>query len=163
MIRYSFVLLINYLSGIYFHDFHVSVVNIEFDKSEQVLEISQRLFINDFESILSVTDSTKVDIILDFEKEKTKDSIKDYVLSHTQITVNGKIAELNYLGAKLDGDVIVVFIESPNVKKIKSLSIENTLFMEVFTDQVNLIHLQVNGKNRSIKLDNGKPKDTLMY
>lgn len=164
MICYSFVLLINYLSGIYSHDFHVSVANIEFDKTEQALEISQRIFIDDLELVLSqINDSTKIDIIQDFDEEITKKSIKNYVLSQINISANGKVAELNYLGAKLDGDVIVVFIESPNIKKLKSIMVKNTIFMESFPDQINLIHVLVDKKNRSMKLDLGKPSDTFEY
>lgn len=164
MIPYSFVLLINYLSGIYYHDFHVSVVNVEFDKTEQALEISQRIFIDDLEKVLAdASDTTTFDIIVDFEKDIVKNSIENYVLNHMQISVNGKVALLDYLGAKIDGDVIVAFIESPNIKKMKSITVTNTVFMESFVDQINLVHLLVDGENRSMKLDASKSSDTFEY
>ncbi len=152
------------MSGIFMHDFHVSVSQIEFDQKNQAIEISQRIFADDFEKILNLEeDDATIDILIEFNNKDVLAKIKAYVLENFKVSINGKRTELNYLGAKLEGDAVVCFIEISKIKKLKSIMVESTILTAMFADQVNLVHVKVNGKNKSMKLDLRQPSQLFEY
>ncbi|SHK20445.1 MULTISPECIES: DUF6702 family protein [Reichenbachiella] len=164
MTIYSFVLLINYMSGMMLHDFHVSVTKLEHDTESQALEISQRIFIDDLEQALTRFDTDHAYNISTTEDfTELNPLIEAYMLEHFVISVNEKQVTLDYLGSKVEGDVLICFIEVPKVKKLKSLSVKNTVLFELFADQINLVHVKTPEGNKSLKLDTKQPVDQLVY
>ncbi|PIB37559.1 hypothetical protein BFP72_13580 [Reichenbachiella sp. 5M10] len=146
------------------HDFHVSVTKLEHDTNSQSLEISQRIFIDDLEQALTRFDTAQSYNFATVEDFTTVNPlIERYMMDHFQIWVNEKEVALDYLGSKVDGDVLVCFIEVPKVKKLKSLSVKNTVLFELFSDQINLVHVKTPDGNKSLKLDTKSPKDQLIY
>ncbi|UXP34029.1 hypothetical protein N6H18_08745 [Reichenbachiella agarivorans] len=164
MTIYSFVLLINYMSGIMLHDFHVSVINLEHDSQSQSIEISQRIFIDDLEQALMQQDESKsYNIMTTKDFTELNPLIQSYVMKRFKITVNDKAMSLNYLGSKVDGDVLICFIEVPKIKKLKSITVENTVLFDLFPDQVNLVHVKTDEGNKSLKLSAKQVKQQLNY
>lgn len=161
MTIYSFIALISYMSGM-LHAFHISVCEIELDENTHSLEISQRIFLDDLEESLTLwSGQTGIDVINPKSKEELDAMIGLYVTERFNLTINGRQQDLQYLGAKVKGDVMMVFLKVKPVKKIKSISIENTVLMELFADQINLIHMTVNDNLQSLKLNLSEPSSRL--
>ena len=89
--------------------------------------------------------------------------ITRYVNKKFGVVVNGKARELNILGYELDEGSIWIYIEVPKVKKINEAVYYNTMLTEVFDDQENLLHMKVNGKTKSLKLNGLRSKGTLSW
>ena len=73
-----------------FHPFHVSVTEIEHNAGDKTMEISCKIFTDDFESILAKNYKTKVDLINPPNKSAMDTLVKKYILSHLSIKANGK-------------------------------------------------------------------------
>ena len=58
-----------------------------------------------------------------------------------------------YLGFEKDNDVIYSYFQVDNIASVKKIEIINNILHEMFTDEVNLMHVIVGGKRKSMKLD----------
>lgn len=154
MTIYSFIALFLGVSGEIAHDFHVSVCQMEYDEQSRALEISHRIFLDDLEEALILQyNDQKIDVLAPNNKQELDSLITDFILENFSISVNGKDTFPTVLGNQINGDVMNVYIEIKNIKKLKSLVIEHKLLMDLFPDQVNLIHFQKGQEKQSLKFD----------
>ncbi len=147
----------------FLHPFHVSVTDIEFDEEAKSLEIAQKIFIDDLGNAIMTKEGNSIDLFEVENNEKIRSMVQAYIESKFKLEVNGKPAPYNFLGASHKDDVIWCFMEIPKVRKLNTIKVTNTVLTEVFNDQVNLIHIKVDGKLRSMKLEKNEPSDTLEY
>lgn len=135
------------------HPFHVSVVEINHNAADKTLEISCKIFTDDFEKVLAQNYKTKVDLINPPKKAVMDSLVKKYILSHLQIKADGKLVALNYLGFEIESEAAYCYIEVENIAAVKKLDITSNLMYDLFDDQVNIIHLTIGGKRKSNKMD----------
>ncbi len=164
MTLYFFIAFFHWMSGHSMHDIHISVCEIEFDEESRALEISQRIFLDDLEEILVLnTGDNSIDVLEPNDKPRLDSLIGAYLMTHVEISVNGKAQTLNYLGSQAKGDVMLVFIEVPKVKKMESIRVKNSVLMDLFPDQINLVHIKKDGETRSLKMEIEAPVGELTY
>jgi hypothetical protein len=136
-----------------YHPFYVAVTEINQNKTEKTLEISCKLFAEDLESVLS----KDYKVSLDLADEKTKalidKLIPDYINKHLALVLDGRTANLSYIGFEKDKESVFCYFQVDGVSTIKKLNVVNTLLHDFNEDQINIIHVMVNGKRQSIKLD----------
>lgn len=135
------------------HPFHVSVVEIEHNAGDKTLEISCKIFTDDFENILAKNYKAKVDLINPPNKAAMDSLVKKYTVSHLLIRANGKPVILNYVGYENDKEAAYVYIEVENMAFIDNLQITNTILYDKFDDQINIMHVKVKGERKSNKLN----------
>lgn len=135
------------------HPFHVSVVEINHNSAEKTLEISCKIFTDDFEKVLAQNYKTKVDLTSPPDKKAMDSIVKKYIFSHLSISVDGKGAALSYLGFEKDNEAVYCYVQVDNVPSVRKVELTNNLMYDMFTDQVNIIHVIVNGNRKSTKLD----------
>lgn len=135
------------------HPFHVSVVEINHNAGEKSLEISCKLFTDDFERILAKNYRTKVDLINPPDKARMDTLVKQYVLSHLRIKANGRPVTMQYLGYEHEEEAAYSYIEVSNIPAVKTLEISNTLLYDLFDDQLGIMHITVGGNRKSNKLN----------
>ncbi len=135
------------------HPLHVSVTEINHNDTDKTLEISCKLFTDDFEKVLTQNYKTKVDLINPPDRPAMDKLVSDFILTHLAIKADGKPVQLSYLGYEKDNDVIYSYFQADNIKSVKKIDINNHIMHELFTDQINLLHVIVGGKRKSYKLD----------
>ena len=148
----------------FMHPIHVSVTDIEFDEERKALEIASHIFLDDIEKHIRILKKEPyLDILKPGEKYTTDALIEKYLKDRFALKVNGKSVDYNYLGFEREAAAIYVYIEVAKVKKLKSLSVRNETLLALYNDQVNLIHVKVKSKIRSLKLEEGQEEDTLIF
>ena len=135
------------------HPFHVSVVEINHNPSDKNLEISCKIFTDDFESVLVQNYKTKVDLINPPDRKAVDKLIEDYIKTHLVITADGKPTSFKYLGFEREDDAIFSYVEAINIPSVKKLDIVNRIMYDYFQDQTNLLHVVVGGVRKSTKLE----------
>jgi len=138
-----------------FHPFHVSVVEINHNATEKTLEISCKIFTDDFEKVLVQNYKTKVDLTNppSADRKEMDSLVKKYIFSHLAVSVDGKPGALSYLGFEKDAEAVYSYVQVDNVGSVKKVELINKLMHDMFTDQVNIIHVIVKGERKSTKLD----------
>jgi len=129
------------------HPLHVSTTEVNFNANEKNLEISCRIFTDDFESILSKTYKQKTDLSNPALKSKMDELIKKYIISHLQLKVNAKTVTMEYVGFEIDHEATNVYLEVENIPTLRSAQIDDTILYDLFEDQMSIVHL-ISGKTR---------------
>jgi uncharacterized protein DUF6702 len=152
-----------FLIGSFIHPFHVSVCEIEHDIETKALQISQRVFLDDLEETLNHVYGIQIDIVNPDNNQFRDSLVEDYILKHLIVTVNGKHRERAYLGHEIEKDVLWSYIEYYGVKKMKTISITNTVFFELYDDQNTIIHMKHNGTTKSKRVTQKKPTESFEF
>ena len=147
-----------------FHPIHVSVTEIEYDQERKALEMTMRIFVDDLElAIRNDLNEPTLDITLPRNGKTTDELVEAYIRKNFKLKVNGKEQEFEYLGQEIELPVIYVYIQSTNIKKLKDIEVYNSIITETYDDQTNIIHIEVDGEIRSMKLDEENKKDVLTF
>jgi hypothetical protein len=137
-----------------YHPIFVSVTEIEHNAKTKSLEISTKIFTDDFEKALRATYKTKVDLLDDLLKADMDKLVNDYVKKHLMISIDGKPTALKYVGYENIEDGIYCYFEIENVNAPKKITITDYILYEYKKEQISLLHVTVGGKRQSTKLSN---------
>ena len=145
------------------HKFYVSVSKIEYSEKDRSLQMITTLFADDLENTLKGRYGDKVS--LDPEKETQLDQqlLKEYILKKLQITVDGQVRELDYIGREYENDIVRVYIEVPEVEDPNKVAIHAAWLFELFEEQQNIIHMKKGDTRRSLVLEPDNPKGVLNF
>lgn len=135
------------------HPLHLATVEIDHNATDKTLEITCKTFWDDFESILSKVNKSKVDLVGGKDTAGNNKKIFEYIKSHLQITIDGKPVQMSFVGYEKEDVVVYSYLQVDNIASVKKVSIVNSLMHDMFDDQVEIIHMIVNGNRKSTKLD----------
>lgn len=135
------------------HPFHVSVVELNHNATDKTLEISCKIFTDDFEKVLVQNYKAKVDLINPPDKAAMDTLVKKYISSHMSLSVDGKPVKFSYIGFERESEAVYSYVQVDHVSSVNKIDITNKLMYDLFTDQINLMHVTVGGKRKSTKLD----------
>lgn len=130
-----------------FHPIHVSITEINWNENTKSLEIAHKIFIDDLENAMEQTFHLRFYLATDKENAETDMFLKKYLAQHFQLQGNGKDLYYHYLGKEYDQQAIWVFAEVQGVRKLKHLQIKNSILVDIYADQDNLLHFQQNKKH----------------
>ncbi|MEJ1223839.1 DUF6702 family protein [Sediminicola sp. 1XM1-17] len=142
------------------HKFYLSVTNVQYSEKDEALQITSRIFIDDFEDILEERYGVHTNLATPLESKTADFHIEKYLRSKMLIWVDGKQIAYKFLGKKYDNDVMVCYLEVPKIKlsKIKTIELQNEVLTDLFEEQQNVLHFKINGNKKSFVLmkDNNK-------
>ena len=146
------------------HPLHVSICEIEYDPSSKSLEIIQRIFLDDLESEIRLDlGLPELDITVPDNGSTLDDMAEAYLFKRLKFEINGKEASYNYLGHEIEGEAILCYIEIEKVKKLKSIKVHSDILLDFFDDQINIIHVEVEDRIRSMKLTPRNRSEEFQY
>ncbi len=141
-----------------YHPIFVSVTEIEHNAKDKTLEISCKIFTDDFEKALRATYKTYVDLLKPRDKNAMNKLVADYVQKHLLIKVDGKPVVLEFSGYEQDEEGIESYYQVNNIVAVKKLDITDNILFEYQKQQISIIHTTVNGNKKSTKLTNPEEK-----
>jgi len=127
-----------------YHDFHVTHTTLHYNSDLENIEITIKVAIQDLELSL---DNTELRIGALNEKKSSEGIIKNYFKNHLNIYGNNKIIEYKWVGKEVSDNLhdIYIYFEISNFNqydKLKSLIIENTIFIETTHNQSNIVLIE---------------------
>ncbi len=140
------------------HPIFVSVTEIEHNATDKTLEISCKIFTDDFEKTLRQAYKTHVDLLDAKYKSAMNKLVSDYVQKHLQLNVDGKAVALQFIGYQREEEGIISFYQVNSVPTVKKIDITNNILFEYKKEQMGIVHVNVNGKRQSTKLLNPEEK-----
>jgi hypothetical protein len=146
-----------------FHPFFVSVTDIRHNERAKTIEISSKVFFDDFESALEKKYQVQIDILKPADRKKVDLMIRDYMSKHLKLVVNGKPVGMNYLGYEIQEDGAWCYLEVPKVNRVSKIEIMDDILFDEHESQVNMVHVTVKGTRRSTKLDNPVKKVSFSF
>jgi hypothetical protein len=147
----------------FWHPIHISVSNLDYNPESKSLEITHKLFIDDFEKFLEKKHDVTLKIGTAKEHTDTDKYIQEYIQEKIIFTINNKTISPNFVGREQDTQSIWLYFEVTNLKKIKTFHLENYLLLDYFDDQSNIVHLKYLNKKESVRFNSKKTKKTLKF
>ncbi len=135
------------------HPFFVSLTDISLDKPTHTLEISQRIFTDDFENTLRKNYPGKMDILHPQDQEQMNKLVNDYIQKHLQLQVNGKAVVMSFVGYEQENESIWTYFEVKDIAAVQKLTITNSILQDYSSNQINIIHARVDDEEKNTKLD----------
>ncbi|WP_114791813.1 DUF6702 family protein [Niabella yanshanensis] len=155
----SVVLLLNkWLLGLFLfhanvHPYHVSATEMEYDAKSKRIEISTKIFTDDFENVLSKLYKQKTDLSNPRLKAEMTILVNKYITTHLSLKSGDKILAIKLYGWEIDHEAVYVYtIAEAGAFNIKSITVENKVLYDLFDDQVNIVHFIYKGNRKSAKL-----------
>ncbi|WP_419869860.1 DUF6702 family protein [Chryseobacterium sp. CT-SW4] len=146
----GFLILLSFNEGK--HPYHVGSVEMNYNGKSKTFEIAGRFFLDDLENALS----KKYGKPFHFNDEKYKTqlntALKDYASEYLKLKVNGTFVKVNYIGYEEDSESVNVYLESETVNSPQKVETAVSFLYNLFDDQINIVHIIVNGKRKSEKL-----------
>ncbi len=145
------------------HKFYVSVTNVNYSEKDKALQITSRVFIDDLDKLLLERYDIKAKLNTDNESPLADEYLEKYLRSKFVVEVNGSTASYSYIGRKYDADVLIFYVEVPNIElsTLKSIQIENEILTDLFEDQQNIVHLKFGNDKKSFVLVKSRTKGML--
>lgn len=140
------------------HPFFISMTDVNHNVKTKTLEVSVRVFTDDFEKALNKKCNCKIDLMKPAIKTEMEKQVAAYVTSHVGIKIDGNKQALHFVGYDEEEGSIWNYFEVKNVSSFTKMEIFNNILHENSEQQVNMIHVKANGKEKTEKLD--YPKNT---
>lgn len=136
------------------HPIYVSVAEIEHNEKAHTLQVSYKIFTDDFEKTLRKTTKLKVDLINPTDRDQMNNLVNNYLQKHFNIKVNGKLVSLKFLGFENMEEGIYSYLEAENIMEVKTIEIFNNVLYEYEAEQMAIFHCKVKAQTKSSKLNN---------
>jgi len=145
------------------HETYLSVTEIEYNKEKKSVQIISRVFIDDFEDVLSKRYQKEISLSYKDDLKVNQDLMEKYIEKKLKIIVEGKSINLKLLGSKFDADQVVLFIESENVVSFKKVNVENLILTDLFDTQKNITHIKKGEEIESMLLTKANSSNTVIF
>ena len=136
-----------------YHPLYITVTDINHNAKDRTLEISCKMFTNDFEAVLEKTAHAKVDLSDVKSKAANDKLIADYVEKHLLLKVDGHAVTLQFIGSEKEEDGTWSYFQVNNVPSVKKLEVNNNLLYDGFSQEINIMHAAAAGVKKSTRLD----------
>lgn len=133
---------------VFSHPFYISLTEIRQNPNSKRLEIATKIFWDDLEIGLGNTYDEKIDFLNPENSEKLEELIDQYLHQHIQLWINEKEITWNLLGYEVEEDAAWFYLESTPVEFSGTFKVKNSVLMEDFSTQQNIIHIY-EGNSRS--------------
>jgi len=145
------------------HPFYVSVVEINHNTSESSLEISCKMFADDFENTLKNQFKTNIDLTHPKDSKLLDRQVFEYLQKNLQVNINGKSAPYAFVGFEKESEAAWCYLEVKQVPSVKNLELTNTLLYESYPSQISIMHVLVKGSRKTTRLTNPENKANFSF
>ena len=135
------------------HPFYVSTTEVNHNAGDKNLEISCRIFTDDFETTLTKAYQSKVDLFKPKDTAALDKLIFDYIKKHLVIKLDGKPVAFEFVGHEREEESVWSYLQVPNTPAPKKIEISNNILYDAFDQQINIMHVSVSGHRKSAKLN----------
>lgn len=140
------------------HKFYVSTTIIHQNTISQSLEITIKLFSDDLENALQQFTEEPIRLGDEREHSETEEWLQNYLQSCFSLHFNDRPVVLNYIGKEVEYDLTYVYFELLNIPEFNILNIKNEILFDQFEDQVNIVHLRIDGWEQTLMFDKQRPE-----
>lgn len=155
------LLLLLIFSSISFrHPFYLAVMEVEYSTKTREIGIACKVFPDDLEETLRLFTGKKHDLY-NGDKSFNSQSLNTYFGKHFNVVVNGKLRQMQFLGFEIDKEVVWIYFNIPKVSGVKSIAIDTDFMYGYRPEQTNIVHLNIDGKKESFRLNAPNTKAVL--
>ncbi len=151
------LLLVCAWSPVHAHPVHVALTSIEYDGTKEMFDISFKIFWDDLERVIATKYKVTLKLANEKENPQEKEYIDRYIRENFRFVVNdGTAAVPVYEGKKISDEAIWLTFHIPCREKVKKVYIYNTVMMDMFCDQTDLLIFKYGDMEKGVSLNANK-------
>ena len=127
-------------------DFYSTMTKVDFVEGSKTLKFTTKLNTEHISSAIKINPDTA-----GFDAE-----VKKYVNNNFDVFVNGTNRNLTFTGSQVNGESVWVYYEAANIESISTLKIKNSILLEAYPKQLNLVNIAYKGAQKNITFQRGK-------
>lgn len=143
------------------HPYYVSVTEVNHNAKDKIVEISCKIFTTDLETLLRQKTNSYVDILHPKDKVAMGKMIFEYIGKHLEINLDGKTYQMEYLGYEIEEEGVWSYLQIKNIPIVRKVKITDTILYDYKNEQINMMHVSVNGERKSSKVT--RPETTAFF
>lgn len=133
------------------HPLYISMTDVTYNNSTKNIEISVRIFTDDFEAVLRKQANTKIDLTNPADEKFINNMISTYVQQNLQIKTGDQILAMQYVGYEIEQESTWAYFEVPFNTEPKSFAFINKLLYDFSEKQINLVHVTIGKEENTLK------------
>ena len=141
------------LSVLFAHKFFISTTDIQIKSEEQSAEITIQVFSHDVYLLLENANYK----IINVGTEKEGDDIDIFLVNYLSDNFMVQDYRWKYVGKEIGLEYTVFFLEIDNFSPSSNVAILNSLFMDLYNEQRNIINLYNGNSLQSASMTNNEP------
>ena len=134
-------------------DFYSSMTKVDYVEGSKTLKFTTKMNTEHVSNAININPNTA-----GFEAE-----VKKYVNNRFSVSVNGSPLRLTFTGSQVNGESVWVYFESGDVSNINSLKINNSLLLETFPKQVNIVNIAYKGNQKTMTFQRGRESNQVNF
>lgn len=135
------------------HPFFISMVDINYNAPARSVEVSVRIFTDDFEKNLRKNCGCKVELVRPADKAAMNNIISNYIGKHLHINIDGKPAPLQFNGFEQEDASTWNYFEIKNINSVKKIDVNTDIMFDFSEQQINMLHVKVGNNEKNDKLE----------
>jgi hypothetical protein len=135
-----------------FHPYHAGSVEITYNTKSNTFEILTKLYVDDLENALKTEFAKTFKFSDESQKKEIEVFLEKYLAENLKLKINGKAVEIKILGFDEEKGIVNIYSETEKVLEPKKIEAGVSLLYNQFKDQINMVHIIVNGERKSSKL-----------
>jgi len=128
-----------------YHKFYLSNTSIEFNAQNGAIEITSKIFTDDLEHAIEAQCYRYNS--LNPQTPEVFELVKKYIDGKLSLQAGGRNVVLHFLGYSVENDMTTLFLEGGYVEP-KLVIVNNTILLELYSDQQNIVEVRWNGQSK---------------
>lgn len=127
-------------------DFYSSMTKVDYVEGSKTLKFTTKMNTDHVSNAIKINPNTA-----GFEAE-----VKKYVNRNFDVYVNGGAKTLTFTGSQVNGESVWVYFETGGVSEISSLKIKNTILLDAYPKQNNVLNVAYKGVQKTMSFQRGR-------
>lgn len=127
-------------------DFFSSMTKVDYVEGTKTLKFTTKMNTEHIASAIKIDPNTT-----GFEAE-----VKKYVNRNFDVYVNGTAKPLTFTGSQVNGESVWVYYETGNIGEISSLKIKNSILLDAYPKQNNVLNVAYKGQQKTMQFQRGR-------
>jgi hypothetical protein len=141
------------------HPYYVSTLEIDYRPDRSALQITLRVFIDDWQLMLNTHYDKNLRLDPDTDKEQVVIHSTDYLQQHLELNLNNTDVRPIVLGREYQNDQLVLYLEVTGVAELQTLTVSNRILFAELEGQQNIVRIKTPTKRKSYLQSQGKARD----
>lgn len=147
------------------HAYHTSILELKLNPEKKQVELALKVFTDDFAKALSQGRATTVDL----RSPAALPLAELYLHQHLKISLPAAPRQprlpldVQFLGLQAEKDAYWLYAKVPLPHPTKELLINQSVLLEEFSDQMNIVNAEGNGKKASALLRRGHEEEVINF
>lgn len=134
-------------------DFFSSMTKVDYSEGNKSLKFTTKMNTEHIANAIKINPNTA-----GFEAE-----VKKYMNHNMDVYVNNIPKPLTFTGSQINGESVWVYYEIGGIDEIKSLKIKNTILLETYPKQNNVLNVAYKGQQKTMSFQRGREVNVIEF